>query len=748
MCNADDVYFLPADVLARRGVPEELTRWLAIGEEIRDWANAPSTRAVFPYGPALELIEPSGRTLEFLWPFRSVLSARAVFSGGTYRDAGRPWWEWHQVTKDRYRTPRSIVFAFVATHNHFVLDRGGKVFNRSAPIIKLKDGATEDDYLALLAYLNSSIACFWMKQVMMDKGATSDRGVLQADPEKFRFEFDGTKMATVPVPAQLATYRGGLILGYARRLANAGSELATFSFEAVIAGSSPGTTAAQLQARVQERDAMRGKMVGWQEELDWLVYELFGLISPNGACTAASSPDSVPARDTDDRAYRRPEAHPVRAKAIASNPELALLERPEFKRRWFRSAGAFDAENVTDAMRAEGAARNVLSAGLEKALSGAEPMSCSSLLATAVCTPSCLAAAEALRRDMDKRLVGEELASDSIPFLAAHRYTDAGLEKRRQWERVWNLQRAEDRGETVPSFDPPPKYDQKDYRDATFWRLRGKLDVPKERFISYPGCESDEDVEPVYGWAGWDHLQQAIALATLYMKRKQGEAWGKERLIPMLAGLDELLPWIWQWHPEPTPESGGMKPGQYIADFMSAQCQELGITIEDLRGWRPSALRAPKRVVSESAESVRPNLTAHEETLLIVVALALARPSPRVVLARAFALLYQPALLKRLIPAHLKGRAARWSRQVKRRSPAPGAFRLALDGLVARGTLVEGPQSAIRLASGAQGTTLQRWWRDEAELALAAADAMTDETLETLASNVPSADRQEIGASA
>ena len=30
---------------------------------------------------------------------------------------------------DELRTPLSIVFAFVATHNHFVLDRGGKVFN-------------------------------------------------------------------------------------------------------------------------------------------------------------------------------------------------------------------------------------------------------------------------------------------------------------------------------------------------------------------------------------------------------------------------------------------------------------------------------------------------------------------------------------------------------------------------------------------------------------------------------------------
>ena len=48
---------------------------------------------------------------------------------------------------ERLRTPLSIAFAFVATHNHFVLDRGGKVFKQSAPVIKLPEGATEDDHL-------------------------------------------------------------------------------------------------------------------------------------------------------------------------------------------------------------------------------------------------------------------------------------------------------------------------------------------------------------------------------------------------------------------------------------------------------------------------------------------------------------------------------------------------------------------------------------------------------------------------
>jgi len=175
-----------------------------------------------------------------------------------------------------------------------------------------------------------------------------------------------------------------------------------------------------------------------------------------------------------------------------------------------------------------------------------------------------------------------------VPFLASLRHTDSGLEKHAQWERVWCLQRAEDRGETVPPFDPPPKYDQKDYRDPTTWRLRGKLDVPKERFISYPGCESDEDKEPVYGWAGWTHLEQAQALAALYQKRKTEESWGKDRLTPMLAGILELVPWVKQWHNEPSAEFGGLRLGDYFEGFVDGECHALGLTQEDLRAWRPA----------------------------------------------------------------------------------------------------------------------------------------------------------------
>jgi hypothetical protein len=57
-----------------------------------------------------------------------------------------------------------------------------------------------------------------------------------------------------------------------------------------------------------------------------------------------------------------------------------------------------------------------------------------------------------------------------------------------------------------------PKYQSKDFLKTEFWRLRGGLDVPKGRWVSYPGCERGADAFLPFAWAGWNHLRQATAL--------------------------------------------------------------------------------------------------------------------------------------------------------------------------------------------------------------------------------------------
>jgi len=146
------------------------------------------------------------------------------------------------------------------------------------------------------------------------------------------------------------------------------------------------------------------------------------------------------------------------------------------------------------------------------------------------------------------KLVTELALSESVPYLPGQRYKESGLRKRRDWEAVWDLQRQEDRIDAEVATGPetpaekqrlakerkakeigpipvPPKYASADFRETTYWRLRGKLDVPKERFVSFPGAERDTDPTPVLLWAGFDPLQQATALANFYQTMKDEARW-------------------------------------------------------------------------------------------------------------------------------------------------------------------------------------------------------------------------------
>ena len=191
------------------------------------------------------------------------------------------------------------------------------------------------------------------------------------------------------------------------------------------------------------------------------------------------------------------------------------------------------------------------------------------------------------RADFDvTRLVTELVEEEAVPFLPVLRYTPSGMQKRAAWEECWALQRREDAGEKVGEIAVPPKYGSGDFKKGAYWRLRGKLDVPKERFVLYPHAERDADPTPVLGWAGWDALQQAQALAAYFIDMKESEGWRADRLAPLLAGLLELLPWLRQWHNEVDPGTS-LRMGDYFAQFLDEETRALGLTLDDLRRWSP-----------------------------------------------------------------------------------------------------------------------------------------------------------------
>ena len=166
----DSVFCWPQHI-AKRAFPSKQFVQLVEGEDVRDWNLSPSLFVSMPY----DLI--SAKVLESLpddmsrvfWKFRSTLRMRRDF-GNFIEDRGLRWFEQSMFFPERYKTPLSIAFGEVATHNHFALDRGGKVFNRTAPVIKLTADASKDEHLGLLGLLNSSTACFWLRQNCFGKG--------------------------------------------------------------------------------------------------------------------------------------------------------------------------------------------------------------------------------------------------------------------------------------------------------------------------------------------------------------------------------------------------------------------------------------------------------------------------------------------------------------------------------------------------------------------------------------------------
>ena len=78
--------------------------------------------------------------------------------------------------------------------------------------------------------------------------------------------------------------------------------------------------------------------------------------------------------------------------------------------------------------------------------------------------------------------------------------------------------------------------------------------MPKERFISYPSAAADGS--DLYGWAGWDHPQQAQALAAQIVEAQDHQGAPDTTIAQLLQGIKELLPWIHQWHADPDPQYG------------------------------------------------------------------------------------------------------------------------------------------------------------------------------------------------
>lgn len=636
--GSDESYFFQLGLSRRLGLQSTDRVPLVYGEAVRDFLITCDVEAVFPYDRSTLQATLSNNVLRLLWPHRGVLRNRRE-PNGTHEEIGLTWYEWSRWHPERFNVPFGIAFAFVATHNHFVLDRGGKVFNRSAPVIKLPAEASEDDHLALLRVLNSSTACFWLKQVCQDKGNRGgERSTGRYAWENY-FEFTGTKLEQFPLPAELPLSGG-------RRLDSLAQALSANTPGAIATTAIP--TREHLAAARAEWYWLRARMISAQEELDWDAYRRYGLLSDAEAAEVLSDGAAEPL-NLGERAFEIVLARQVtvgqtetqwfvrhgstqttelpahwsepyrktveaRIALIEKRRDLALIERPECKRRWATESWEKQQEQaLRNWLLDQLEGRHLWFAVDDNGDDQPHPHTVRTLADRVrgdadFTNVAALWAGDALGRPDAElaEILGALVDSEHVPFLAAYRYKPTGLAKRAGWETTWALQRREDAiaarlghddvthpevrraiKDEIGEVPVPPKYGPPDFARSSYWSQRGKLDVPKERFISYPGASRDGDGSLLLGWAGWDHRQQAQALAVLITQRRGDDGWPAERVMPLLAGLAEVLPWVRQWHGGIDPRYGA-SPADIYSGFLDAQIAELQLTAEQLSGWCPS----------------------------------------------------------------------------------------------------------------------------------------------------------------
>lgn len=620
MSNAKDLFLVTDQHLSRAGLQAAWFRPLVVGDQVRAWGSTPHFMTFFPYDEKLELMAPSGAVRDWLWPFRTTLWSRAVFGGGDYRSAGRPWFEWHQVTTSRYLDPYSLVFGEVATHNNFAFDRGGRIFEQTAPIVKLTNQVEEKHYLTILGQLNSSVGDFWAKQVFHSHGDKKGDVRVMGETWELHFQRDTTKLVQFP----LATRKDTQIEAFSRRLDKIATTRITDSVrvtldDQAVNGAAPLRSA--LDARRERDHAGLLKMVGLQEELDWLCYRLYGIDAEAPVRSPENTPPLTPGLRpfeitlaVDDLERREAieageeldelptawftrhgwdphttlEALPAAERAVIearldrtqASRELALLEQPTYKRRWYRPKHDEEEREAMDlwlADRVEAWAKTQET-----------PFTTARAAASLRSDPAVQAVGELLsnRHDFDlDELVATCIRRDAVPNNKHHVFKPEGLLKRAAWEETWRQQHREDKGEKLTP-PVPPKYDRTDYLKGEYWGLRGKLDVPKERFIAFTEVPANILGEgTLYGWAGWTPRMRARQLLALDEQLAEAGVAVTDR-YGLLYGADFLLPYV-EWE---SPAAA-----RDLRSEIRGLVGEAGITDDMLRAWAERTLKPGAR---------------------------------------------------------------------------------------------------------------------------------------------------------
>jgi len=389
--SANDIYIIPSHTARLFGLEQESLLGITEGEEIRNWSALEPQLLLKPYNKEWNLRQLKELPCLKAWltRFRQTLGGRTDFNGGTYDEAGRPWFEYHQLDRDKARSRVTVSFPDIATHTHFTVFQDGRLFKDHSPTIVFGESALNAHLAA--GVLNSSAALFWLKQVCFSK-----REAEEAEKDTY-YEFAAGKVEQLPVPQPIAEALQGKsnplaekLTGLSRACWERGQQMPSLALKKLfekpgeayhdwnsslpghvapnVALGKPFSGANELRESYQNaqtvRERLRAEMIALQEEMDWLIYAAYGLLPVDHPAVRSTAVPAVGTGETpvlpldrDQRPFRlwaaaegdynravkvipsdwpdwRKKLWETRLAAMRDNEHIRRIEQPVYKRRW------------------------------------------------------------------------------------------------------------------------------------------------------------------------------------------------------------------------------------------------------------------------------------------------------------------------------------------------------------------------------------------------------------------------------
>jgi hypothetical protein len=279
---ADAVFcsYTTQSFIRRLSLENELLVAMLRGRNIRNWQvtwegnkEGKETCVVCPHTPDGGRREGIGgykATFAFLRRYRDCLERRRIHSTNVL-DLGINWYELAQSTFELGH-PKLLV-PTTATHAHFYLDGAGAwIAKHSCQVIYLKDSSA-DNYRLFLGLLNSSVTNYAVKNASTKLAGKTE--------EKARYDFSKKFISQIPIKLPTGRERERLIR-LVDKMTDLAEEASSLTAYKVLRWEYRDATHLWelWEGAVRRRRQILNEMKVLQDEMDHLVYKIYGITDP------------------------------------------------------------------------------------------------------------------------------------------------------------------------------------------------------------------------------------------------------------------------------------------------------------------------------------------------------------------------------------------------------------------------------------------------------------------------------------